>query len=207
VGELGRQCVPGHVVELDRSVNRQAPGALVPAHVLTLAVVGDQHRHVGRTVGELRVDVSDPGSPTMLRQEHRLCEVEQVPEPLPCPWSAGAKGERHRRQIATRRAGEGGEVRDDHASCGRREHAVRRGGSAPVGLREQVLRRCPVDGQRLHIHPGGDQVLDLAQHERMRDRRVVAHEIRDARHRRTILSPLPGNGRRTRRRRRATANG
>ena len=51
-----------YVVELDRAVDRKAPGALLPVDALPAPVVGDQHRHVGRAVGELGVDVRDPGA-------------------------------------------------------------------------------------------------------------------------------------------------
>ena len=92
------------VVELDRAVDGEAPRALDSVDALPAPVVRDEHRDVGRAVGELRVDVRDPRAAAMAQEDHRLGEVEEMPEALARAGRARAQRERQRRQVAARRA-------------------------------------------------------------------------------------------------------
>jgi hypothetical protein len=171
------EAVARHVVELGRAVHREAPRARPVARLASEE--RRQQGDVAGDVGEVRVHVRRAAAAQAVPQEHGLAEVEALPQRAARAGRGEAEGLLEGRfvpsGVADERAQMGAEqVRDAH-----RQQRVRRACLGLVGAREDLVRLCAPDRERVDRHALLAQSGDLSLDERVRHGRVPAGEVGD----------------------------
>ena len=174
--DLGAQVEARYLVELVRAVDGEAPG---PGRSRAGLVTRDQQRDVGHLVRELGVQMADSTGLAPPPDDHRLGEVEELPDTAAKPGPAEAERQSKGREVGRGRASECREMRPCQLPPAGRQNRVGAGVLPSRGLGQQLVIGRAVNRDGVDLHTASAQTLHLAQDERVRYGRVVADEVGD----------------------------